>query len=108
MIQFRVWKSGHQYRGFESRGHAGYAQAGEDIICAAVSALTINAVNSIETFTQDAYEAEQAEEGGYLRVSFPEAPGERTALLMDSLVLGIRSIQADYGNEYITVEIEEV
>ena len=48
MIQFTVWKSRDQYRGFESAGHAGYAAMDEDdIICAAVSALTINAVNSI-------------------------------------------------------------
>ena len=108
MIRFTVWKSEHQYSGFESRGHAGYAQAGEDIICSAVSALVINAVNSIEKFTEDAFELEQAEDGGYLRLHFTEAPGERAALLMDSLVLGIESIQADYGNEYITLKLEEV
>ena len=108
MIRFTVWKSGHQYRGFESCGHAGYAQEGEDIICSAVSALVINAVNSIEKFTDDAYELAQAEDGGYLRLTFSGMPGERGTLLMDSLVLGIESIQADYGDEYITLTSEEV
>ncbi len=108
MIRFTVWKSGDQYRGFESRGHAGYAQSGEDIICSAVSALAINAVNSIEEFTEDAFELEQTEDGGYLRMSFSETPGERAALLMDSLVLGIGSIEAGYGKEYITLEVQEV
>ena len=108
MIRFTVWKSDHQYKGFESRGHAGYAQAGEDIICSAVSALVINAVNSIEKFTEDSFELEQAEDGGYLRLSFTDDAGEKTVLLMDSLILGIESIQADYGKEYITLEIEEV
>ena len=108
MIRFTVWKSEDQYRGFESQGHAGYAQSGEDIICSAVSALAINAVNSIEEFTEDAFEVEQTEDGGYLRMSFSEAPGERAALLMDSLVLGIRSIEANYGKEYITLEVQEV
>ena len=51
---------------------------------------------------------EQAEDGGFLRVRFPEDLSDRAALLMDSLVLGIESIQADYGNEYITLLIEEV
>ena len=37
-----------------SRGHAGYAEEGQDIVCAAVSALIINTVNSLETFTDDA------------------------------------------------------
>ena len=35
-------------------GHSGYAEAGNDIVCAALSVLMINTVNSIEQFTQDA------------------------------------------------------
>ena len=58
----------HQYKGFESKGHADYAEDGDDIVCAAVSALTFNAVNSIEKFTEDAFQVEQAEDGGYLKV----------------------------------------
>ncbi|MCQ4871882.1 ribosomal-processing cysteine protease Prp [Blautia producta] len=41
--------------GFDTSRHAGYAKQGEDIICAAISALVINAVNSIEEFTEDAF-----------------------------------------------------
>ena len=37
----------------ESNGHAGYAEEGQDIICAAVSALIVNTVNSVETLTED-------------------------------------------------------
>ena len=36
--------------GFQTEGHAEYADPGEDIICAAVSVLVINTINSIETF----------------------------------------------------------
>ena len=109
MIRFTVWKSKQdQYSGFEVTGHAGFADEGEDIVCAAVSVLAINTVNSIDEFTEDDYEVEQASDGGFLRVRFTEVPGEKTSLLMDSLVLGIRSIEADYGNEYITLISEEV
>lgn len=34
-------------------GHAGYAKTGNDIICAAVSALAQNLVSSIEALTRD-------------------------------------------------------
>ena len=108
MIRFTVWKSKNQYCGFESKGHAGYAEEGNDIICSAVSVLTINTVNSIDAFTDDDYEAEQSEDGGYLKIHFPESLSDKAALLMDSLVLGIESIQADYGKQYITLLIEEV
>jgi uncharacterized protein YsxB (DUF464 family) len=39
--------------GFYSAGHAGYAESGSDIICSAISVLTINTINSIEAFTDD-------------------------------------------------------
>ena len=34
-------------------GHAGYDDIGKDIVCAAVSVLVINTLNSIERFTDD-------------------------------------------------------
>ncbi len=108
MIRFTVWKSGNQYRGFESSGHAGYGNEGSDIVCAAVSALVFNAVNSIEQFTEDAYEGEAAEDGGLFKVWFPALPGERASLLMDSLVLGIQGIEAEYGTKYVRLIFEEV
>ncbi len=35
--------------GFSVIGHAGSAPSGEDIVCAGISALTVTAVNAIET-----------------------------------------------------------
>ena len=107
MITFTVWKSGHQYKGFECAGHAGYAEEGSDIICAAVSALAVNTINAIEQFTEDSFEVEEAEDGGLLRIRFSEVPDEKTQLLMDSLVLGIGNIEAEYGNEYITINVSK-
>ena len=55
MIKVTIYKTERQeYVGFDMEGHAGYAEAGEDIVCAGVSALVINALNSIERFTDDA------------------------------------------------------
>ncbi len=36
-----------EYLGFDCLGHAGYADEGEDIVCAGISALVINTINSI-------------------------------------------------------------
>ena len=35
--------------GFEEEGHSGYADAGEDILCSALSAMTMLIVNTVET-----------------------------------------------------------
>ena len=108
MIRFTVWKSEDQYNGFRCEGHAGFANAGSDIVCSAVSALTFNTVNSIEKFTDDAFQVEAGKDGGMLTVKFPDKLSEKAVLLIDSLILGIESIEADYGNEYITLTSEEV
>ena len=43
-----------EYLGFDCLGHAGYADEGEDIVCAGISALVINTINSIGLFTENA------------------------------------------------------
>ncbi|OPL08995.1 MAG: hypothetical protein AVO33_08790 [delta proteobacterium ML8_F1] len=47
MISVRFLRDRGHYYYFESRGHADYADKGEDIVCAAVSALAFTLVNGI-------------------------------------------------------------
>ena len=102
MITIEIRKSGNEYIGFSSKGHAGYAEEGYDIICAAVSVLTVNTINSIKKFTDDAFKAEAAD--GMVRWKFTEIPLSKEAnLLMDSLVLGLKDIQENYGKKYIKI-----
>ena len=41
------------FQGFHSQDHAGYSAEGQDIVCAAVSALVINFVNSLDELTEN-------------------------------------------------------
>ena len=68
MITVTVSKKNSSYTEFVSRGHAGYAEEGQDIICAAVSALIISTVNSLETLTKDHFRLEDKD--GYVRNPF--------------------------------------
>ena len=61
MIEIIIHRRGNQYAGFVSKGHAGYAEEGYDIICAAVSVLTVNTINSIEAFTTDHFAVRQGD-----------------------------------------------
>ncbi len=100
-VEIRKSKDGN-YIGFSSKGHAGYAEEGYDIICAAVSVLTTNTINSIEKFTEDAFKGEAKD--GLIRWKFTELPiSKEAALLMDSLVLGLEDIQESYGKKYIKI-----
>ena len=106
MITITVKKRKGNYLEFESKGHAGYAEEGYDIVCSAVSVLVINTVNSLEAFTEDKFEAQ--EHDGYVSFRLTSPITEKGKLLMDSLVLGLTEIEHNYKNRYLTVRVKEV
>ena len=108
MITVTVSRKNNSYISFVSEGHAGYADEGEDIICAAVSALAINFYNSVETFTDDGFEGIAGQEDVQFDFRFTSDISPESQLLMNSLVLGLRNIEKDYGKSYINVKYKEV
>ena len=42
------YKTNGLYYGFEEQGHTGYAESGDDILCSALSAMTMLIINAIE------------------------------------------------------------
>ena len=89
-------------------GHAEYAEEGEDIICAAVSALALNFFNSVETFTEDEFEGGAGQENMQFEFRFTSEISPESKLLMNSLILGLQNIERDYGKSYINVKFKEV
>ena len=108
MFQFTVYRNSQkEYRGFRSKGHSGFAKAGEDIVCASVSVLVINTVNSIEQFTKERITLDVKEEPPVIALTFQDIPGKEAKLLMDSLVLGIQGIAKQY-KKYVKLTFKEV
>ncbi len=108
MTKITIFKNKNdQYLGFTCLGHAGYADEGEDIVCAGISALVINTVNSLEAFTTEQFETE-AEVPGEIAVRLEHPAGHDADLLLRSLVLGLQGIQTTYGDEYIVLDFREV
>ena len=106
MITITVKKRNGNYLEFVSKGHAGYAEEGQDIVCAAVSALIITTVNSLEKFTDDKFDVQ--EKDGFVSIHFRNDLSGRGMLLMDSLLLGLTEIAGSYNNRYLTVKVKEV
>ncbi len=95
---------------YEITGHANAGEYGNDIVCAAVSALAISTVNGIEALAgiQPILEANH-EEGGYLYV---EVPTEMTQeqmnivqILIENLLLGLQAVQEE-NSEYIQINTQ--
>lgn len=74
-------------------GHAGYAEPGKDIVCAAISTLSQVFVASVEELT--AAQIKTAQTGGYMEIVIEEST-ERAQVLLDSFLLGCRMIADEY------------
>ncbi len=48
MTKIVFFRSGGVFYGFEEQGHTGYGEAGDDILCAALSSMTMFLINTIE------------------------------------------------------------
>ena len=102
-------KKNHDYAGLDVLGHAGYSEAGSDVVCAAVSVLVINTLNSIERFTSDKISLVSDEETGMIEFRFIRKPSHDAKLLFKSMVLGLQEIEEDSEYEpYIDIIFKEV
>ena len=111
MIKATFYKKKGTYFGFSVQGHAEYAEPGSDIICAAVSALTINAVNSLESLTSDKILLEENEDGS-VKCKVVGNVSPESVLLIRSLQIGLCKIYEEYSSDdddsYIKVFFREV
>lgn len=74
-------------------GHAGYAEAGKDIVCAGVTALVQGLISSMESLTSDQIQYDITP--GRADIHFKNL-SEAGRLLVDSFFLGICLIADDF------------
>ncbi len=107
MIKITIYRDASGVNRVSSRGHAGFADHGEDVVCAAVSMLIINTLNSIEAIAGDGYVDNEVSPGVIDR-SFPEGLSHDGQVLMDAMILGLQETEKQYGSKFITLTIKEV
>jgi len=106
MIRVAFFHRADRIVGFESEGHAGYADSGSDIVCAAVSALLISCVNGLESVAHVTPTVRQNDEIGYLKAELPEALDEvqthDAGIVLAVAEQGLHSIAQQYP-EFVRV-----
>ncbi|PKM95974.1 MAG: ribosomal-processing cysteine protease Prp [Firmicutes bacterium HGW-Firmicutes-1] len=107
MIKVTLLLKKDQLIGFEMSGHANYGDYGKDIVCASVSVLAINTVNSIEAFTKDVFDCTVREDDGFLHFQLISNISDESKLLLNAFNLGIQEIKLQYCNN-IDITNEEV
>ena len=109
MTEITIFKTSKGlFRGFECNGHAGFADYGNDVVCSAISVLTINTINSIDQLTGDQIAVSEDGSAGIISCHFINDISEKTDLLMQSFELGVNSIYKQYGKKYLNIKIKEV
>ena len=106
-VTFHKTKAG-EYKDFLCSGHAGYDDYGKDIVCASVSVLVINTINSLDELVQEKIAVDADEETGIIHCQFRAPLQEKSKVLVDSLVLGLSQIAKQYGEKYCKLNFEEV
>ncbi|AWN61724.1 ribosomal-processing cysteine protease Prp [Streptococcus sobrinus] len=108
MIQAVFTKGASGWSEMEVSGHAGSGEYGFDIVCAAVSMLTLNFANSVAVLTGQEAKLEMANEGGYLRIQRPQGltPDQLKVwqTLFDSVLIGLKNL-AENSSEYVAQPI---
>ena len=86
--------------GFEAKGHSGYAEAGEDIVCAAVT----SAVRLVEATVNDvlglAASVKVREQDASISLRLPGGLAEVTESTCQSLMTGLMVYFAQLHDEY--------
>lgn len=85
-------------KGITVDGHAGYEEPGKDIVCAAVSVLAQNRIESIKDLTNDSIEYRVVP--GHIEINYKNL-SDNGKMLIDSFFIGICKISDSYGTEYV-------
>ena len=108
MTRIRIFHSGGKITGFEAKGHSGYADEGSDIVCSAISVLTQSAVMGLIDVAK--IPVEYSVEDGSLSCNLPklnEEDRKKADMILETMLLGLRSIQEDYHG-YLKITEREV
>lgn len=86
--------------GYRAEGHTGYAEAGADIVCAAVSALTQTTLNGLREVLKAPLVFEIDDQTAFLEARLaPEATEnqlQQAQLLLETLLQGLQAIERSY------------
>jgi uncharacterized protein YsxB (DUF464 family) len=92
---------------FTVSGHAGFADSGQDIVCAGVSAVSIGTVNAVELLTGIELQVDLREDG-FLHCDVPTLADnvtmEKVQLLLEGMLVSLQTIKVEY-KKYIKIKI---
>ncbi|HOB64449.1 MAG: ribosomal-processing cysteine protease Prp [Clostridiales bacterium] len=109
MTKVKLFYSDGMLIGLEARGHSGYAEAGKDIVCAAISTLIQTGLLALTEVA--GAEVEKKEKDGYLYykvISNNAITLEKSDIILKSIVVGLADIAKGYPSHIRLEETKNV
>lgn len=103
MIKVKVIQTGERIEGIEVSGHSGYADAGADIVCSAVSTAMFLSLGLIEKVCPK-YDFTSDENNAFMNLKILES-NDLTEMVLENLVESLEGISSDYA-DYLQVKTE--
>ncbi|MDO4800243.1 MAG: ribosomal-processing cysteine protease Prp [Bacillota bacterium] len=101
MIQAQIVFHNDRYREIRVQGHADWAAHGEDLVCAAVSVLTLTLANTLEELAENHYDL-RIEHGDFTLVLKDEAT-DRSRVAIRSFEIGMEGLERTYP-DYVKIK----
>ena len=104
MTRCEFFTDNDRITGFSVSGHSGYAEAGSDIVCAAVSAVVTMAEATINDVCGAKAKVRVKEEGARVTLTLPVSCDEEESVqaVLAGMILTLMSLRDDYP-DYIEV-----
>ena len=104
MTRCEFFTEGGRITGFSVSGHSGYAEAGQDIVCAAISAVVTMAEATINEVCGAKAKVRVKEEDARITLTLPSSCDEEEAVqaVLSGMMLTLISLREDY-EDYIEV-----
>ena len=110
MTAIKLFKKDDIFVGFEISGHTGYAESGEDILCATISGISQSIALGLSKVCNAKINIKKNDNSGYLKVELLNNNDaqciEKAQILFGTLQLSIEDLLEGYS-DYISMEVIE-
>lgn len=104
MVKVHVKRNQNHIQEIEVNDHAGYADAGFDLVCAGVSSICVGMMNALDEMVPDVCDFVYKE--AYIKIK-SRLQDEKADILLNGMVYQLKTMQESYA-DYITINDQEV
>lgn len=99
MIKVLIKKEENKFKSLEVKGHANSAPHGEDLVCAAVSAVVIGGLNSIKDYKNFNIELKE----GYALLEAKDEVSSHDEIVIETIINSLKTIE-EGNSKFIKIQ----